>query len=297
MSSHDPEIAYGSNGDSVGAREVRHAASGARRKTPWPLVVVAILFVVVPFLAWYGTWFGRELSEDQIESYLEKTDKPRHIQHALSQIGERFSRADPDASRWNDKLIALASNPVADVRMTVAWVMGEEHESEEFHAALLGLLEDPEPIVRRNAALALVRFGDSRSLGELRSMLLPYSVRAAEGGRARTALTEGTPVRRESLLVRYELKDGGEGEARSPLPGKVERARISDGGDFVAGEELFVISPTPDQVRDALVGLYYFGEESDLAQVEIYARGAESMPDEVKKQAALTADAIKRRAR
>lgn len=296
MSTRDSKSFVGSNGHSARANESVERLTNARRKTPWPLVVVAVIFVVVPFLAWYGTWFGRTLSDEKIDSYLDETNKPRHVQHALSQIGERISRGERVAPRWNEKLVSLTNSPVADVRMTVAWVMGEDHESEEFRAALLRLLDDPEPIVRRNAALALVRFGDARCLGELRAMLRPYTVSAAEGGRAQTALTESTPVRRESLLVRYESAGGREGEVRSPLPGRIERARIVDGSEFSGGEELFVVSPDPEQVRDALVGLYYFGEYSDLAEVETYAKGVEGFPDAVKKQAALTADAIKRRA-
>lgn len=296
MGASDSKTGFSSNGhnvrESAGAPEV----SNARRKTPWPLVVVAFIFVLVPFLAWYGTWFGRTLNDEQIDSYLDETSKPRHIQHALSQIGERISRGEPMPSRWNDKLVALTENPVADVRMTAAWVMGEEHRSETFRAALLRLLDDPEPIVRRNAALALVRFGDPLCLSELRAMLRPYPVLAKESGRVQTALTESTPVSRESLLVRYETAAGEVGEVRSPLPGKVERARVTDGGEFTAGAELFRISPDPEQVRDALVGLYYFGEARDLAQVEAFSNGVEGMPDAVKKQAALTAEAIKRRA-
>ncbi len=76
------------------AAEARGAPSAARRRTPWPLIVVAVLFVVVPFLAWYGTWFGRALTDEQIEQYLGEADKPRHVQHALSEIEKRISKGD-----------------------------------------------------------------------------------------------------------------------------------------------------------------------------------------------------------
>src|SRR5215212_9517289 len=127
-------------------------APAVRRKTPWPLAVVAVLFVVVPFLTWYWTWFGRSLSDEEITQYLGE-GKPRHAQHALSQVAEAYERGDAGAGRWNARVVGLASNPSPDVRMTAAWVMGVEHRSDEFRAALAGLLEDREPIVRRNAAL------------------------------------------------------------------------------------------------------------------------------------------------
>ena len=43
----------------------------------------------------------------------------------------------------------------------MAWLMGADSASEDFYNALEKLLLDAEPIVRRNAALALVRFNDA----------------------------------------------------------------------------------------------------------------------------------------
>jgi hypothetical protein len=264
-----------------------------RRRTPWPLAVVAVLFVVVPFLTWYWTWFGRTLSDEEIEKYLSE-GKPRHTQHALSQVAERIEKGGADAGRWNAKVVGLASNPSPDVRMTAAWVMGVEHKSEEFRAALLKLIEDPEPIVRRNAALALVRFGDARCRPELLAMLRPVVVVAPTEGTAQTALTAGSTVKRESLLVRYMVKPNLVEEIRSPLPGTIEKALVKDGESWRAGAELFVIAPDAEQASNALIGLAYFGEPGDVPEVERFAAAAES--DELKRKAALTAEAIKRRA-
>jgi biotin carboxyl carrier protein len=271
------------------------APAAARRRTPWPLAVVAVLFVVVPFLTWYWTWFGRSLSDAEIEKYLGEGN-PRHAQHALSQIAERYERSDADAGRWKAQIVGLTSNPSPDVRMTAAWVMGVEHRSEEFRESLARLLEDPEPIVRRNAALALVRFGDPRCRGELQAMLNPVSINAKTEGTAQTALTAGTPVKRESLLVRYNIKPNLVEEIRSPVPGRIEKALIKDGDTWSGGTELFVISPDSEQVEDALIGLAYFGTAEDLPVIERYALGVEGMPEEMKTKAAQTAEAIKRRA-
>ena len=271
-------------------------AAPRKRRTPWGLAVVAAAFIVVPFLYWYGTWFGRELSDEQIEEYLREDENPRHAQHALSQIAKRIEERRPGAGRWNARVVALASSPVTDLRMTAAWVMGFEHGSEEFRAALARLLEDPQPVVRRNAALALVRFGDARARAELVAMLRPYGVVAPAEGKALTALPAGSTVQRESLLLKYRIGSQETNEIRAPLPGKVARASVKEGDEFRAGDELFAIAPDAEQVRSALVGLSYFGEADDLPEIENYARGAEGMTDEVKRQAALTADAVKRRA-
>src|ERR687889_769101 len=142
---------------SAGGDDSAHADGDAvkvgRRRTPWPLIVVALLFVVVPSLTWYLTWFGRGLSDEELTRYISDSN-PRHAQHALSQLAERVERGDAAASRWNSQVLALSQSQTPDLRMTAAWVMGLEHKSEEFRAALIQLLEDPEPIVRRNAALA-----------------------------------------------------------------------------------------------------------------------------------------------
>jgi len=269
-------------------------ASGGRRRTPWPLVVVALLLVVGPFLAWYWTWFGRALGDDEIDKYL-REGKPRHAQHALAQIEGRIEKGDKSAGRWFPQVVALSQSPATDVRMTAAWVMGIEHKSEEFHMALIRLLDDPEPIVRRNAALALVRYGDARCRDELVAMLRPYTIRATAEGTALTALTDGTPVKRDSLLVKFRIHPSLIEDVRSPLPGKIEKAHIKEGDNWSVGKELFLISPDADQVGDALVGLYYFGGTEDLAEVERYAVGVAGMPSDVKTKAAQTAEAIKRR--
>ena len=286
------------NGDRPDGPDAAAAPPGAppagRRRTPWPLAVVAILFVVVPFLTWYWTWFGRTLSDEEIEKYL-REGRPRHTQHALSQVAERIEKRGAGAGRWNAQVVGLASSPSPDVRMTAAWVMGVEHTSEEFRAALLRLVEDPEPIVRRNAALALVRFGDARCRPELLAMLRPYAVVAPTEGTALTALTANSHVKRESLLLKFTNPAGETAEVRSPLPGTVGRASVKDGERFEAGRELFVLAPDEEQVTDALTGLYYLGDREDLPEVERYARGVEGMSDELKAKAARTAEAIKRR--
>ena len=56
--------------------------------------VTAWLIVLMPFLFWWNTWFGRQLSNSQLAEYLRDEKKPRHIQHALVQIGEHMAHND-----------------------------------------------------------------------------------------------------------------------------------------------------------------------------------------------------------
>ena len=165
------------NGNHPGIRAVE-----PRRRIPgsrW-ILALAVIFVVATFLAWYFTWFGRELSDADISKYLNDEKSPRHVQHALAQIQQRIERGDPNAKNWYPQLITLSGNSETEFRLTVAWVMGFDNKSPEFHEALKKLVQDHEPLVRRNAALALVnlrcewrvsggdpnRSGASRVLGD-----------------------------------------------------------------------------------------------------------------------------------
>ena len=79
----------------------------------------------------------------------------------------------PKVAQWYEIVAQLSEHPSPQVRVTAAWVMGQDSTSELFHNALLDMLHDDEVLVRRNAALALVRFGDKKGLKELRTMLAP----------------------------------------------------------------------------------------------------------------------------
>ena len=101
------------------------------------------LIVLMPFLFWWNTWFGRHLSDQQMTEYLHDEKKPRHIQHALVQLGDRMSHADSGAKQWYPDLVRLAAHPVDEVRNTDAWVMGQDTSGAGFHETLLKMLFAP----------------------------------------------------------------------------------------------------------------------------------------------------------
>ena len=82
---------------------------------------------------------------------------------------------------------------------------------------------------------------------------------------------------------------------RSPLPGEIEKVVASVGTNLKSGETLLILSPDSASVWEALRALYFVGQREDLVLVERYALGVNKMPDEVKQQAALTAQAIQSR--
>lgn len=271
-------------------------AGQKRRRSSWPLITLAALFIIAPFLTWYGTWFGRHLSDAEISEYLSDEKKPRHIQHALSQIEERMVKGDAGAKRWYPQIIAFANSPVTEFRKTAAYLMGYDNKSEEFHTALIRLLEDAQPGVRRQAALSLVTFGDTRGRGELRAMLEPYTIAASADGMTGSVVSEGSAVREGTLLARIFRDEGSEVvEVRSPLPGRIKSVSAREGAHVRAGDALFILAPDSQFVWEALRALSLIGERDDLPLVERYASGAEAVNEQVKQQAAQAAKAIQGR--
>src|SRR4029077_1238926 len=178
--------------------------------------LTAWVIVLMPFLFWWSTWFGRHLSDAQITEYLNDAKHPRHIQHALVQLGEGMARQDASAARWYPQLLSLASYPVEEVRNTDAWVMGQDTTAPAFHETLLKMLQDSSPMVRGNAALSLVRFGDAAGRPQIVALLQPASIVAPVAGRVIDMDKAGTSVRQGGLIAK--LNDGEHtAEIRTPI--------------------------------------------------------------------------------
>lgn len=277
--------------------EISIAVPAVKRvRASGPILFLAILFVVASFLAWYFTWFGRGLSDADITQYLVDVNHPRHVQHALLQIQQRIERGDKGAKQWYPQILALVDSRETEFRLTVAWLMGADNTSEEFHQALKKLLADPEPIVRRNAALALVRFNDASGRRELLSMLEAFTVTAPAGGVLQSSLLSGARVSRGTLLARIEEPNKQVVELRSPLLGAVDHLLVANGGNVAPGDAVMSIKSDEESIWEALRGLAVIGEKEDLPLIERYQTGAD-VSDRIKQQAALTANAIKSRAR
>lgn len=268
-----------------------------RRKYPWAILVVIILFVVIPFISWYGTWFGRPLSDAKMEEYLHDRNKPRNVQHALLQVATRIQDRDQSVEKFYPDVVAASENPQSEVRMTAAWTMGQDNTQQDFHKALLTLLEDTSPGVRHNAALALVRFGDASARKELVAMLKPYSIRAPVDGTIELIVKEqNVAVAANAPLARIKQPGGTSTEIQAPEAGHVSSLMVSDGASVEVGSELMSISPSAEQVWEALRALYIVGQPEDLPAVQRYAGPVPSMPDRIQKQAASTSEAIRERA-
>lgn len=253
------------------------------------ITLFALAMVLLPFLFWYQTWFGRKLNDTQLDRYFADQARPRHVQHALVQLGERLSRGE-DVSRWYPRVVEAASSVSPELRQTAAWIMGQDHRYAPFHDALLRLIHDAQAMVRRNAALALSGFGDPAARPELVAMLLPYTLTASAAGTLRYRLKPGDYVNAGTLVAHV-----GDAEVRSSLPGEVRALDQRDGAAVRTGDPLAELSADKDHVWQALRALYLVGQPADLEAVERYTRPIPGMPENIARQASLTAQAIRSR--
>jgi biotin carboxyl carrier protein len=216
--------------------------------------LTAWLIVLMPFLFWWNTWFGRQLSDKQLAEYLQDEKHPRHIQHALVQIGERMTRHDASVAQWYPQVAKLASYPVEEVRNTDAWVMGQDTSGARFHEALLKMLADPSLMVRGNAALSLVRFGDASGRPQILELLQPATVNAPQPGRVIDTSTVGTAIHQGGVIAK--LQAGGQTiEIRSPIGGRLRALSATTGQTVASGAQIATIDPGTEQVWEALRAL------------------------------------------
>jgi len=259
------------------------------------MLIAAALFIIIPFMFWYGTWFGRELRVDEIERYLNDSEHPRKIQHALTQAAQRIEHGDQPIKKLYPKIISLADDSSPEIRMTAAWVMGQDNGSQEFHDKLLSLIKDSNPLVRSNTALSLTRFSDQAARPELLNMLHPYTVRAEREGTVSITLQEGDDsIAAGKLLAHITESNGQVSEVRSPIAGYL-KGTAKDGAKVKVGDELIQISPEPKQVWETLRALYLIGKPEDIPDIESYTHTMAHMDAQIRQQAEFTVEAIRKR--
>jgi hypothetical protein len=157
------------------------------------------------------------------------------------------------------------------------------------------MLDDADLMVRRNAALALVRFADASGRPELVGVLRPFTLRAPVSGTLSLRAQTGQQVGRGTLLARIAAQDGTNTEIRSPYAGRVTQSAHSDHSNVMAGDELLSVGPDPSQVWEALRALYLVGKPEDLRDINRFEGAENEISARVRQQAVLTAQAIRTR--
>jgi biotin carboxyl carrier protein len=209
------------------------------------------------------------------------------MQQALVQIGERLARGDTGVRRWYPRLIELASHPNAELRQTVAWIMGQDRSHDPFREPLRKLVTDPSPMVRRNAALALASFRDDAGREELRGMLRPHQVAAPAAGVIKHRLKVGDYANPGTLVARIN-----EEEVRTVVPGEVRELLVADGSTVRAGQPVMELGTDDQHAWEALRALFLIGNREDLDQVRRFLR---SPNEKLQQQAQATVRQIESR--
>jgi biotin carboxyl carrier protein len=271
------------------------AKSAIAKKWLIGILVLTFAFVLMPFLLWYMTTFSRPLNDAELGTYFTDSAHPRRAQHALSQVADRImspNAAVRESARiWYPEVIKSAAEGSDELRVTAAWVMGQDNQSPEFHTALLKQLTDANPMVRRNAALSLVRFADPSGHDVIAGMLAPYAMAALRSGTLAMRLKPGDIIN-PGTLVAHVAVSGENVEMRSDVPGTMSQWIVTDGAQVQAGQPILVVDPSPEMVWESLRALYLIGEKADARAVDRYARGVEGMPPQIQQQATLTAKEI-----
>ena len=271
------------------------SSQGMSTRTRLLFYLAAWLIVLLPFLFWWSSWFGRRLSDQQITQYLTDDKHPRHIQHALVQIGERITRHD-SAVRWYPELVRLSTHPVEEVRNTDAWVMGQDTAGAGFHDALLKMLQDSSPMVRGNAALSLVRFRDASGRAQVVALLQSVQIVAPFDGHIIDADKPGTAIHQGGIIAKLSYGPKQTTDLRSPISGRIHSVSAAVGSSVSAGEEIAVVAPGDEQIWEALRALYIIGRAGDLPAIRPYERESRDIPDRIREQALLADQAIRSRA-
>ncbi len=267
-----------------------------KRPYPWALIVVIFLFILIPFLSWYGSWFGRPLSDEKIQEYLTDKEKARNVQHALSYIGNKIIEGDKTMERWYPLIIASAQNEAPQVRQIAAWTMGQDNKSEAFHQTLLELLKDSNAGVRHNAAVQLVRFNDASGRAELVAMLQTQPLRAESEGEIELLVSEeGRAVAENNPLARIKKSDGQIAEIRAPQNARIQTVSVSDKAQVKPGDEVMTLAPSVEQAFESLKALFIVGQMEDIPAVQRYTGQMTGMSDAVRQQALNTLEAIRAR--
>jgi hypothetical protein len=272
--------------------------SGIAQKWLIGILVLTFAFVLMPFLLWYMTTFTRPLTDADLASYFADTLHPRRAQHALSQVADRIMSPNAgireSAKSWYPEVVKFSEQGSDELRVTSAWVMGQDNQSAEFHAALLKQLADANPMVRRNAALSLVRFADPAGHALIAAMLVPYTVNAQRAGILSIRLKPGDVINPGTLLAHVTV-GSDKTEIRSEVPGTIRQWILADNAQIKSGDPLLFVDPSPEMVWESLRALYLIGRKEDLPAVNPYIRGTEGMPPQIQQQAALTGREISAR--
>jgi len=173
--------------------------------------------------------------------------------------------------------------------------MGQDPTGTGFHDALLRMLNDASPMVRGNAALSLVRFGDASGRPQIVALLQPAHISSPQSGRIVDADRSGTAIHQGGLIAKLQKWPGadcGNPFANSGANSLGSRNRCKHRG--WSGKSRW-LTLQPSRLWEALRALYLVGQADDLPAVLPYERDLPDISNDVRQQAVETEKAIRER--
>ena len=260
------------------------------------LTLVVILVIIG--LSWRSCWYATPLSDGQMESRLQGKGSESEIQKALSQLKDRIEAGDDDVDRFYDGLVGLAGHETAQIRSTVAWVMGAARKHELFEAPLLELLADPVVQVRYNAAVSLGSRGVGAARAVLKDMLDVYRLRSPIAGTVREPRSPGESLRAGKIVARVETPNGDRRDLLSPLDGRLSKLVVKHGEEVGVDATVAEIEPSQGgQIENALIALAGVATIDDLPAVQRIVEGHLQVSEGTRRMAVDLARAIRERAK
>lgn len=268
----------------------------ARSTRPVVLLwVFAVACFTVPGLFWWSTTYGRRLDDSQLAEFLTPAGKPDEVRHALNEIAERYEHAPVGMDRWVPRVIEVSRSSDISLRIAAAWAMQHDASRPEYRQRLREMLADPAPLARFNAATALTRAGDASVRPVLLEMLEAHTLTAPTAGVVERVLSRGSPARPGAPAARIEPGDGEPVDLATPIEGKVLSVAAEVGAKVAAGDVILVITPSEEQVLNAVTGLMLVGRDDDVPALRRVADQRSGHAEGTRSQAEAAIAAIRRR--
>jgi hypothetical protein len=260
-----------------------------------PLAIMGLILVAGLVMLWRGS-LRRNLSDSDLDAYLEPAAGDRDTYHAAEELSRRITRKDPERKRFYPKLIAIAASPHPEKRKAAAWVMGEDAAEPTFEEPLARLVADPVPIVRHNAALSLARRGSDLARPVLISMLQQSKATAPADGTFHPKVKVGESADLVLPLATITTPSG-EVAVDAPVPGKV-LAITEEGAKVAKGDPIATFAPVEVIALQALRALTLpaIGRPEDAEVIEAFLKSSPDLDAIVQDQAKEALLAVRQKA-
>lgn len=254
-------------------REKRAALAGhlpEKGSFAWIMMMMGLAtipLILLPFTFWYLVWHGSAIPAEEVKSALAEPVKPGQAGAVLLRLGEKMSRGDESVVRWYPRIAELSRHESAQLRKNVAWTMGKDLRHAEFRSSLHAMLGDPEPRVRRAAAISLALAGDAAARPVLLEAIGLQVVLSPFAGSVNPRIQPADTATADTAVARV-----GEQFVEAGTAGTVKRVLVKDGELVSKGQALIEMTAPDDELIDGLRALAHVGTAADADAITACAK-------------------------